>query len=90
MTMGGFAKCYELKDKENNVIYAGKVVSKAALVRSHQKEKMAQEIQIHKSLDHKHVVGFHSYFEDDRNVYIILELCSRRVCWHAVIHATRK
>lgn len=75
---GGFAKCYELKDKENNVIYAGKVVSKAALVRSHQKEKMAQEIQIHKSLDHKHVVGFHSYFEDDRNVYIILELCSRR------------
>lgn len=75
---GGFAKCYELTDKETNAIYAGKVVSKAALVRSHQKEKMAQEIQIHKSLSHKHVVGFHSYFEDEKNVYIILELCSRR------------
>ncbi|XP_075528543.1 serine/threonine-protein kinase polo [Dermacentor variabilis] len=75
---GGFAKCYELTDKATNTIYAGKVVSKALLVKSHQKEKMAQEIQIHRSLNHKHIVGFHSYFEDDKNVYIVLELCSRR------------
>lgn len=48
---------------------------------------MAQEITIHKSLDHKHVVGFHSYFEDEKNVYIILELCGRRVrfCWSFII-----
>ncbi|XP_077500566.1 serine/threonine-protein kinase polo isoform X2 [Amblyomma americanum] len=75
---GGFAKCYELMEKGTNTVYAGKVVSKALLVKSHQKEKMAQEIQIHRSLDHKHIVGFHSYFEDEKNVYIILELCSRR------------
>ncbi|XP_040076548.1 serine/threonine-protein kinase PLK1 [Ixodes scapularis] len=75
---GGFAKCYEMTDKDTNVMYAGKVVSKALLLKSHQKEKMAQEITIHKSLDHKHVVGFHSYFEDEKNVYIILELCGRR------------
>lgn len=75
---GGFAKCYELTDKATNTIYAGKVVSKALLVKSHQKEKMAQEIQIHRSLNHKHIVGFHSYFEDEKNVYIILELCNRR------------
>ncbi|KAL1421227.1 hypothetical protein MTO96_023205 [Rhipicephalus appendiculatus] len=75
---GGFAKCYELTDKASDVVYAGKVVSKALLVKSHQKEKMAQEIQIHQSLDHKHILAFKSYFEDDKNVYIILELCSRR------------
>ncbi|KAH7934745.1 hypothetical protein HPB52_000035 [Rhipicephalus sanguineus] len=75
---GGFAKCYELTDKTTNVVYAGKVVSKALLLKPHQKEKMAQEIQIHRSLDHKHIVAFHSYFEDEKNVYIILELCSRR------------
>ncbi|KAH9361489.1 hypothetical protein HPB48_013199 [Haemaphysalis longicornis] len=73
---GGFAYCYEMKDKQTNKVYAGKVVSKAALVKSHQKQKIAQEIQIHRSLENKHVVGFHSYFEDDSNVYIILELCS--------------
>ncbi|KAL3199361.1 hypothetical protein MRX96_014011 [Rhipicephalus microplus] len=75
---GGFAKCYELTDKATNVVYAGKVVSKALLLKSHQKEKMAQEIQIHRSLNHKHIVAFKSYFEDEKNVYIILELCSRR------------
>lgn len=45
-----------------------------------QKEKMAQEITIHRSLQHKHVVGFHSYFEDTMNIYIVLELCKKRVC----------
>lgn len=75
---GGFAKCYELTDMDTNVVYAGKVVPKALLLKSHQKEKMAQEIDIHRSLNHKHVVGFHSYFEDEKNVYIILELCNRR------------
>ena len=40
---------------------------------------MAQEIDIHRSLSHKHVVGFHGYFEDKDNVYIILELCKRQV-----------
>ncbi|KAH7961957.1 hypothetical protein HPB52_013740 [Rhipicephalus sanguineus] len=75
---GGFAKCYELTDKATNVVYAGKVVSKALLLKPHQKEKMAQEIQIHRSLDHKHIVAFNSYFEDEKNVYIVLELCGRR------------
>uniref|UniRef100_A0A131Z160 Serine/threonine-protein kinase PLK n=1 Tax=Rhipicephalus appendiculatus TaxID=34631 RepID=A0A131Z160_RHIAP len=75
---GGFAKCYELTDKATKIVYAGKVVSKALLIKPHQKEKMAQEIQIHRSLDHKNIVGFKNYFEDEKNVYIVLELCSRR------------
>lgn len=76
---GGFAKCYEIQDKASNHVYAGKIVSKKLMVKSSQKEKMAQEISIHRSLDHKHVVGFHSFFEDSLNIYIILELCKRRV-----------
>ena len=40
---------------------------------------MAQEIQIHRELNYKHVVGFVSYFEDSHYVYIILELCRKRV-----------
>ena len=33
------------------------------------------EIKIHRSLHHKHVVGFEHFFEDPENVYILLELC---------------
>ena len=37
------------------------------------------EIAIHRTLNHKGVVGFHGFFEDDDYIYILLELCRRRV-----------
>ena len=40
---------------------------------------MTQEINIHSGVSHKHIVGFHGFFEDSNNVYILLELCRRRV-----------
>jgi serine/threonine protein kinase len=40
---------------------------------------MAMEIEIHRKLHHKHVVGFHCFFEDDDFIYILLEICRRRV-----------
>uniref|UniRef100_T1JIY9 Serine/threonine-protein kinase PLK n=1 Tax=Strigamia maritima TaxID=126957 RepID=T1JIY9_STRMM len=75
---GGFAKCYELTDNVTKEVFAGKIVSKGLLMKQHQKEKMSQEITIHKSLNHKHIVGFVGFFEDNENVYIVLELCRRR------------
>ncbi|XP_033112902.1 serine/threonine-protein kinase PLK1-like [Anneissia japonica] len=85
---GGFAKCYELTDVDTKQIYAGKIVSKALLVKPHQKEKMSMEIAIHRSLNHRHVVGFHGFFEDDNNVYILLEICRRRSLME--LHKRRK
>lgn len=41
--------------------------------------QMTQEIEIHRSVCHKHIVKFHKFFEDDSFVYILLELCQRRV-----------
>jgi len=38
-----------------------------------------REIELHRSLDHLHIVKFHSYFEDDQNIFFILEYCSRKV-----------
>ncbi|OWK50719.1 Serine/threonine-protein kinase PLK1 [Lonchura striata] len=75
---GGFARCYELAEAESREVFAGKVVPKSLLVKPHQKEKMSMEIAIHRSLSHRHVVGFQSFFEDDDFVYVVLELCRRR------------
>ncbi|XP_013406101.1 serine/threonine-protein kinase PLK1 isoform X2 [Lingula anatina] len=75
---GGFAKCYELTDLKTNKVYAGKIISKSRLTKPHQKEKIAREIELHRHLKHKHVVCFYNFFEDEENVYIILELCSRK------------
>ena len=88
---GGFARCYELTDTRTNEIYAGKIVSKTLLQKPYQREKvsyllvsigyffqMTQEVQIHQSLSHPHVVKLFTTFEDADNVYITLELCARR------------
>lgn len=77
---GGFAKCYEITDTKTGNVYAGKIVSKRLMTKHNQKDKLTQEIAIHRSLNHKNVVGFHGFFEDSQNVYIVLELCRRRVC----------
>lgn len=37
------------------------------------------EIELHRTLSHKHVVKFSHHFEDQENIYIFLELCSRKV-----------
>ncbi|MCP9259771.1 Serine/threonine-protein kinase PLK [Dirofilaria immitis] len=85
---GGFARCYELIDINDQKCYAGKVVSKLLLLKNHQRDKMAQEIRIHRTLQHKHIVRMDGFFEDSDNVYILLELCPRRSLME--LHKRRK
>jgi len=85
---GGFAKCYELKDTATNEVVAGKIVPKSLLTKTHQKEKMSQEIRLHKNLSHVYVVKLFSYFEDPNFVYVILELCRKRSLME--LHKRRK
>ncbi|XP_046372425.2 serine/threonine-protein kinase PLK1-like isoform X2 [Haliotis rufescens] len=83
---GGFARCYELLDLNSNKIYAGKIISKTRIAKPHQRQKIVREVELQKDLKHKHVVEFHSYFEDNENVYIILENCSRKSLVHVLKH----
>lgn len=41
-----------------------------------------KEIELHRLLNHRHIVQFYHYFEDKENIYILLEYCSRRVSMH--------
>ncbi|CAH2005349.1 unnamed protein product [Acanthoscelides obtectus] len=70
------------------MLYAGKIVSKELIASQNQKEKMTQEIHIHQTLSHVNIVGFHSFFEDNHNVYIVLELCRKRSMME--LHRRRK
>lgn len=54
-------------------------------MKHNQKAKMSQEITIHRALNHKNVVGFHSFFDDIQNVYIVLELCKKRVSYFLLV-----
>ena len=72
---GGFARCYELLDEETHHSLAGKVIKKSSLIKSRTKQKLISEIKIHKSINHENIVKFYHYFEDEENVYILIELC---------------
>jgi polo-like kinase 1 len=85
---GGFAKCYEMTSYDTNRTYACKVVPKSSLTKASSKRKLLNEIKIHRSITHKGVVKFERFFEDKTNVYILLELCTKRTLME-MIH-TRK
>ncbi|ODV95617.1 hypothetical protein PACTADRAFT_50313 [Pachysolen tannophilus NRRL Y-2460] len=71
---GGFARCFQMKD-ESGEIFAAKTVAKASIKNEKTKTKLLSEIKIHKSMSHINIVGFIDCFEDDTNVYILLEIC---------------
>ena len=76
---GGFATYYlfRSKDKEDENFYAGKIIKKIEV--SNNKKSLQDEINIQKQFkDNSKVVRFKDYFEDDDNIYIILELCKNK------------
>uniref|UniRef100_G3PKU2 polo kinase n=1 Tax=Gasterosteus aculeatus aculeatus TaxID=481459 RepID=G3PKU2_GASAC len=80
--LGGFARCYEMTDLSSNKMYAVKVIPQSRVSKPHQRDKITNEIELHKTLSHKHVVKFSHHFEDQENIYIFLELCSRKSLAH--------
>ena len=39
-------------------------------------QKLQSEIRIHRSMHHPNIVQFENFFEDEENVYIIMEICT--------------
>ena len=75
---GGFAKCYEFTSMDNNKVMAAKIIPKATLKKSRHRQKLLSEIKIHRGLTHSSVVKFEHVFEDNENVYILLEMCTNQ------------
>ncbi|KAJ3371986.1 Cell cycle serine/threonine-protein kinase cdc5/MSD2 [Kappamyces sp. JEL0680] len=84
---GGFAKCFRVEQpgvvgwarcSANGRSSAVKVVWKPSLKNSKQRQKLLSEIKIHQNLSHPNIVQFKHVFEDDENVYLILEYCEKK------------
>eukprot|EP00854_Cymbomonas_tetramitiformis_P007816 gene7816-9284_t len=75
---GGFSVCYAIEDQHTGDILAGKVVSKIILEKPRSRAKLETEILIHGAVRHRNIVRFWRCFEDENNVYMILELCKNQ------------
>lgn len=72
---GGFATCYEVRQVDSSTKVACKLVRKASLTEVRAKQKLMSEIKIHRQLKHQHVCQFQNFFDDEHNIYIMLEIC---------------
>ena len=75
---------FAVRDVVTDACYACKVVAKSTMTKPRQWKKMKAEIKIHQSVSSEHVVRFERCFEDDKHVYILMELCSNKTLWDIV------
>jgi len=71
---GASSRVYELTSIDTGTTYAVKIIPKASITKPSIKKRLINEIGIQQTLDHPHVVKLSRYFEDDVNIYIILNL----------------
>ncbi|XP_072564212.1 serine/threonine-protein kinase PLK3-like [Paramormyrops kingsleyae] len=71
---GGFAQCFKMMDIFTGEIFAVKVIP---IKHSDGIKESLREVVLLKLLQHQHVVNFSHHVEDDKFLYIFMELCSR-------------
>ncbi|CAD8123483.1 unnamed protein product [Paramecium sonneborni] len=74
---GSFGTVYQVLDMRINKYFACKIISKALLQKYNAESMIRQEIKIQSTLNHKNILKVYHSFEDNQNIYIISEYCSR-------------
>ena len=69
---GTFGVVRKVKHIETGQKRACKVIARKKIKNQ---ERFAQEIEILQTLDHPYILKLYEYFEDEKNVYLITELC---------------
>lgn len=71
---GAFGQVFKVRHISTGSLYAIKVVAKAKIIERGMVEQLKREVRIMYSLSHPNIIKLHNHFEDDNNVYLILEL----------------
>ncbi|CAD8193512.1 unnamed protein product [Paramecium octaurelia] len=74
---GSFGTVYQVLDLSSNKYFACKIISKAMLNKYNAESMVRQEIKIQSTLNHKNILKVHHSFENNQNIYIISEFCSK-------------
>lgn len=74
---GSFGKVYKVENKLNKEVRAMKVINKLSYTMSEEEEnEILKEINILKTLDHPNILKIYEYYNLDRKLVIISELCT--------------
>ena len=72
---GGFATVYSARSKQTNEEVAIKIIDKDSMRSAGILDRVKTEVSIHSKLKQSSVVELLTYFESDKHVYLVLELC---------------
>lgn len=82
---GGFARVYTAMEEETGQTKAIKVIDKDQLQTTKNRGKLFAEIKLHQAMCHTNIVRFEECFEDDQNVYMVMEVCTNGVSYTAAL-----
>lgn len=70
-----FGKAVHGTERKTKKDYAVKIIAKAKFSRDCLAQ-FRQEVEIMEKLNHKHIIRFHKVYEDQFNLYIVMDLCT--------------
>ena len=70
---GAFGQVYKVTHKSSKRVFALKVIEKAKLKKNKMENQIQNEVKIMYSLDNENIVRLFNHFEDDENVYLVME-----------------
>lgn len=73
---GGFSKVYKVKHRNSQKVYATKVITKYKIAQKKLYKQIQLEVDIQYQLDHPNIIKLYDHYEDETNIYLILEFCS--------------
>ncbi|CAD8042862.1 unnamed protein product [Paramecium primaurelia] len=74
--VGAFSQVRKVTHRKTRTIRAMKVISKSRLSTAELQQKFINEINVYKQLDHPHILKLYEFYQDEKNYYIIIELCT--------------
>eukprot|EP01035_Chromulina_nebulosa_P042676 gene42676-57769_t len=72
---GGFAEVYGARVRTTGSEVAIKITNKLKMIELGVDERVDNEIQLHSKMHHQNIVQLFNSFEDDENVYMVMEIC---------------
>lgn len=87
---GSYGTVKRGKHKHTNAIRAVKTIKKKSVKDEKQRARLNAEIDIQMKLDHPNIVKYFDSYEDNQNIYLILELCDGGELFDRILEETEK
>jgi serine/threonine protein kinase len=72
---GAYSEVLLAREQRTGVLYALKRMLKSMIEAAYATQNIKQELIIHKGLSHPNIVRLIEFFEDELNVYLVMEYC---------------